>query len=242
LKTTLLLFSLLCTTLTLLAQDDSKQISTCGQSFDKKISKGDKTALQSYIQECHQKPNKRLLQQYQIQTYTTLQTTSLVCMGDYYAPRITRISYLAYSLAAKQESLAAKVSLGVMLNKRQFKSNLLLSSSAQKHYKELAKNKHPYNYYEMLLQLRALSNKQEIKHYKKKYQYSTLKYVNYCISSLETDLTLTQREAQKYHHIRTRNRNHDTELWADTLLHFTQTKQIRLEKALKSFKTLASAK
>ena len=226
----------------LLAQADQSPTQNCSNRFDKMIAKGDEKALKSYIQSCHQKPNETLLQEYQIQTYTTLQATSLVCMGDYYAPRITHLSFLAYALAAKQESLAAKVSLGVMLNEPKFKKKLPLSSLQQKKYQKLAQEEHPYNHYETRLQLRHLDNKKEIKNYKQRHYTSTLKYANQCISALENDLHNVKNEIKGYHLIMQRKRNHDTELWANTEFHFAQTKQHRLEKTLKSFQATVSIK
>jgi len=225
---------------TLSAQENKDTL--CNANFDKYIAQGDEKALQQYIQECHQKPSEQLLQQYQIQTYTTLQATSLVCMGDYYAPRIVHLSYIAYTLAANQESLAAKVSLGIMLNEPKFKEKLPLNPQQHQQYKQLSQIDHPYNYYETQLELRTMSNPKNIKKYKKKHQHKIQKYADTCMSSLKKDIQSVKKEVKKFQHILQRKRNHDIELWADTEVHFALTKQQRLEKTLKSFKTLASVK
>ena len=222
-----------------LAQENSSI--PCGKSFNKSIAQGNTEALRLYIQECRHKPDKVLLQQYQVQTYTSLNATSLVCMGDYYAPRITHLSYLAYALAAKQKSLAAQVSLGVMLEETRFKKKLPLSDEQQNHYLSLAQQKHPYNYYETFLKERALNEKEMVK-FKKKHHTNSLKYANLCLLSLENDLLIVKKEVQAFQHIIQRKRNHNTELWADTEFHFAQTKQHRLEKALKLFQAVALTK
>ena len=224
------------------AKQNQKEALPCGQNYTKKITQGDKKALRNYIEECHKKPSETLLRQYQVQKYTTMHATSLVCMGDYYATRITHLSYLAYTLAAKQESLAAKVSLGVMLTEPRFKEKLPLSTSHQKKYQRLAQEEHPYNHYETLLQLRNLDNKKEIKNYKKRHHTNIIKYANDCITSLQSDIIRVKNKVKVYQKIMQRKRDHDVELWADTEFHFAQTKQQRLEKALNTFKTIASTK
>ena len=227
---------------TLLAQSDKTEPVQCGLNLSKSIANGSTIALQHYIQQCHKKPNETILQQYQIQTYTTLQATSLVCMGDYYAPRIAHLAYLAYTLAAKQKSHAAQVSLGVMLEESKFKEKLPLSPIEQTQYKKLAQEKHPYNHYETLLQLRLLNNTKEIHKYKRAQHTQTLKYAQNCISSLENDIVIVTKKIKKYHHVIQDKRNHDIELWADTEFNFAQTKKKRLQKTLKSFRTLATTK
>jgi len=227
---------------TLWAKQVQKESLPCGQNHTQKIAQGDKKALKEYIEECRKKPNETLLKQYQIQKYTTLQATSLVCMGDYYATRITHLSYLAYTLAAKQESLAAKVSLGMMLNEPQFKNKLPLNTLQEHDFTDLAFKPHPYNHYETLLELRSLSNKKERKLYLKKDRINRIKYATNCILSLEVDLKVSQKTTKDYKHIKERKRNHNTELWADTEFHFAKTKQQRLEKVLKMFKTVTLSK
>ncbi len=214
-------------------------LSSCDTHFEEQIILGDSNALYTYIKNCHNLPDDNTMQMYQISSYRNLERTSLVCVGDYYAPKIIRLSYIAYSLGAQKESLQAQVSLGLMLDDPAVQDFTLLSKAKEDLYKDQAEHSEVYNRYRAIQTLMKMTDQRTRRKYLSDHKRERKAYANNCTNVLRTDIKIVENQMRQTEKKAHKFKDHDTKLWAQTQLHILQTKAKRLKKTFDEFTHLA---